>query len=213
MVTFLTMKEAAVLTGKSPSSIRRLIYPIVEDDKHSDRKQIRPTVDEVVKLRMKGENFPWRISEEFLRREVTMVENSTKPGSSSHGATATVGSEALIDMLRKELDIKNHQIMQQSENLTKQIELISGLSERLREGNILIGSLQKQLGDGSSRARSEAVDVESANEMRQGTGGSQSPDSVMKATSVEVKDSSEKNATEKGTEKSTKTHWLFRKIF
>ena len=54
MPTFLTMKEAATIVGKSPSSIRRVIYPIIEDDKHPDRKHIRPTVDEVAKLRVKG---------------------------------------------------------------------------------------------------------------------------------------------------------------
>ena len=48
-------------------------------------------------------------------------------------------------MLQKELDIKNQQITQQSDLIAKQMELIGGLSERLREGNILMGSLQHQL--------------------------------------------------------------------
>ena len=159
MINFLTVKEAATLTGKSPSSIRRLIDPIIEDDKHADRKHIRPTIDEVVKLRVKGDNFAWRVSEEFLRREVPIGESSHKATSSGHGSAT--GSEALVDMLRRELDIKNHQITQQSEMLTKQIELISGLSERLREGNILIGSLQRQLAlpDGAARQHSDVVDA------------------------------------------------------
>ena len=161
MINFLTVKEAATLTGKSPSSIRRLIYPIIEDDKHADRKHIRPTIDEVVKLRVKGDNFAWRISEEFLRREIPIGEPSNKPTSSAHGSATATGSEALVDMLRRELDIKNHQITQQSEMLSKQIELISGLSERLREGNILIGSLQRQLAlpDGTARQHSDVVDA------------------------------------------------------
>ena len=161
MINFLTVKEAATLTGKSPSSIRRLIYPIIEDDKHADRKHIRPTIDEVVKLRVKGDNFAWRVSEEFLRREVPIGESSHKANSSGHGSATATGSEALVDMLRRELDIKNHQITQQSEMLSKQIELISGLSERLREGNILIGSLQRQLAlpDGAARQHSDVVDA------------------------------------------------------
>lgn len=48
-------------------------------------------------------------------------------------------------MLRRELDIKNGQITQQSELISKQMELINGLGERLREGNILIGSLHQRL--------------------------------------------------------------------
>ena len=43
MSSFLTVKEAATLTGKSPSSIRRVIYPIIRDDNHADRLQIAPT--------------------------------------------------------------------------------------------------------------------------------------------------------------------------
>ena len=190
MPTFLTMKEAATVVGKSPSSIRRVIYPIIEDDKHPDRKHIRPTVDEVAKLRVKGENFAWRVSEDFLRREVPIGEASSKPGSTSDEARATAGSDALIEMLRKELDIKNHQITQQSEMMTKQIELISGLSERLREGNILIGSLQQQLA---------------------------LPDGIRNSDIVETK-STDTKPSEKGSRDTTepadkKTHWLFRKIF
>jgi hypothetical protein len=153
MVNFLTMKEAATLTGKSPSSIRRIIYPIIHDDKHADRKHIRPTIEEVKQLRSKGENFPWRVSEGLLRREVPLSEASTKPRSATHGSSAATGSEALVDMLRRELDIKNQQI-------TQQMDLINGLSERLREGNILIGSLQKHLAlpDGANRAK-EFVDA------------------------------------------------------
>ena len=160
MINFLTMKEAATLTGKSPSSIRRIIYPIIHDDKHADRKHVRPTVEEVKQLRTKGENFPWQVSEELLRREVPVGDPSNKPHSETHGSTAATGSEALVDMLRRELDIKNHQITQQSEMLSKQMELISGLTTRLGEGNILIGSLQQQLAlpDGANRAK-EVVDA------------------------------------------------------
>ena len=79
-----------------------------------------------MKLRVKGDNFTWRVSEEFLRREVPIVDPSSKPTSSAHGSATATGSDALVDMLRRELDIKNHQITQQSEMLTNQIELISG---------------------------------------------------------------------------------------
>ena len=63
-------------------------------------------------------------------------------------------------MLRAELAIKNQQISQQAELISKQADLVSGLSERLREGNILIGSLQQQLAlpDGANRAK-EVVDA------------------------------------------------------
>ena len=144
MTKFLTVAEAAKLVGKSPSSIRRIIYPILNSDQHPDRHQIKPDPQEAKTLRLKGENFPWRISEELLRRHVP--EGGAKPaGESKAGAQpAGDGSALLIEMLRRELDIKNRQ-------LDTQNELLKGLSERLREGNILIGSLQQQLAlpDGS----------------------------------------------------------------
>lgn len=163
MPQFLTVKEAAKLTGKSASSVRRVIYPIIQGQNHPDRQHIEPTEGEATKLRLKGENFAWRISEELLRREVPV--EPVKPAGDERDAQQprTAGDVELLAMLRRELDIKNQQITQQSEMLSKQIELISGLSERLREGNILIGSLQKQLSlpDGSHRTKSEIVDAKS----------------------------------------------------
>src|SRR5438874_873393 len=70
MPTFLTVKEAAQLTGKSPSSIRRIFHPITKDDDHPDRQHVQPSVEEAARLRQNGENFAWHVSEELLRREL-----------------------------------------------------------------------------------------------------------------------------------------------
>ena len=156
MATFLTVKEAAQLTGKSASSIRRIIYPIIEKDNHADRHHVQPTVKEALRLRVKGENFAWRLSEELLRREMPITEKTTEQ---VEHRTTKQNDDGLIAMLRRELDIKNGQITQHGELISKQMELISGLSERLREGNLLIGSLQQQLalGDGSKRGQQQEV--------------------------------------------------------
>ncbi len=164
MSSFVTVKEAAQLTGKSPSSIRRIIYPIIHDDNHPDRPHIEPSVEEALQLRLKGDNFAWRLSEELLRREVPA---DAAPNMESSGATAKGASNAeaeLLAMLRRELDIKNQQITQQSELIAKQMELVSGLSERLREGNILIGSLQQRLAltDGRDSKTSEPAKPKTA---------------------------------------------------
>jgi hypothetical protein len=142
---FLTVKEAAVRTGKSPSSIRRIIYPIIHDNAHHDRHLVQPGVEEATQLRLKGENFAWRLSEELLKRE---IPQGSEPAKGSNAPATAAGSDeggALLAMLRRELDIKNQQITQQSELIGKQMELISGLSERLREGNVLLGTLQQRL--------------------------------------------------------------------
>jgi hypothetical protein len=162
MSAFLTVKEAAVRTGKSPSSIRRVIYPIIHDDNHPDRVQVQPSVEDALKLRMQGENFAWRISEELLRREIPEETDFAERVSGASGAPLQGDAGPLLSMLQSELEIKNKQITQQGELIGKQMELISGLSERLREGNILIGTLQRQftLTDGREQSSAHAVTVE-----------------------------------------------------
>ena len=163
MPTFLTVKEAANLTGKSPSSIRRVIYPIIHDDQHPDRTHVQPNVEDAMRLRMQGENFAWRISEDLLRREIPEETHSSDGVSPASKAAIQDDSGPLLSMLQSELEIKNRQITQQSELIGRQMELISGLSERLREGNILMGSLQRQFAitDGRDRKTSDAVTVKS----------------------------------------------------
>src|ERR1041385_3978032 len=107
MSSFITVKEAALRTGKSTSSIRRIIYPILKNDAHPDRTHILPNVEDAVKLRVKGESFAWRLSEEFLRQSILRAEKAVNSAPVSAAANA---SADLIAMLRRELDIKNQQI-------------------------------------------------------------------------------------------------------
>jgi hypothetical protein len=140
------MKAAAERVGKSPSSVRRIVYPIIESDQHPDRDQIQPSAEDALAMRMRGENFAWRINEDFLMsvaRIETPTEHDAKVSPPRPHPSSAEGE--LLSMLRRELEIKNEQIKQQSELISKQVELVSGLSERLREGNILIGSLQQRL--------------------------------------------------------------------
>lgn len=141
MPTFFTVKEASRKSGKSPSSIRRIIYPILHDPHHPDRAHIEPSVDEARELRIRGETFGWRISDELLSRAIppaSQAEQGREQKSALHDSD-------LVSMLRRELEIKNQQITQHAELISRQMELLNGLSERLREGNILMGTLQQRL--------------------------------------------------------------------
>lgn len=137
MPTFLTVKEAAKATGRSTSSIRRAIYPILKDDAHPERIHIEPSVEDALKLRVSGVGFPWRVSEELLAR-VLPVSGTPERGNASGAKSSAQPQGDLLAMLQRELEIKNQQI-------TRQQELMNALSERLREGNILMGSLQQRL--------------------------------------------------------------------
>ena len=160
MTTYLTVKEAAQLTGKSPSSIRRIIYPIIEDDAHADRTHVQPSPEDAMSMRMKRENFAWRLSEKLLRREIASEPISENRSDSAPGKFHHDAQAELLAMLRRELEVKNEQIKSQADVIAKHAELISGLSERLREGNVLMGTLQQRLALTHGRAASQPQDIE-----------------------------------------------------
>jgi hypothetical protein len=154
---FYTVKEAARRTGKSPSSIRRVLYPILRDPNHPDRSHIEPGIEEAQQLRLRGDTFAWRISEDLLARAVPAPssEQGREP-SKTHG---TNGHESeLVALLQRELEIKNQQITQHAELVSRQMELLNALSERLREGNILLASLQQRLTLAEKTATHPVVD-------------------------------------------------------
>lgn len=128
---FMTIAEACEKTGRSASTIRRLIKSIADDDKHADRAAIEPSPKEVAAYKKKSENFTWRIREDVLLREFKgALKEAKKEVSEAKGD--------ILDILQNELHLKNQQI-------EKQWEVIHALNDRLREGNILMGSLQKRL--------------------------------------------------------------------
>ncbi len=138
MTNFLTVKEASALTKKSPSSIRRIFYPILEAKAHPDRALVQPDPQTAKAMRLRAENFAWKISEELLKRELS------KPGARPPQALKTKmttktadDSPAMIEILKKELDIKNEQIARQN-------ELLQQMSTRIHEGNVLLGTLQQR---------------------------------------------------------------------
>ncbi|MEQ1849227.1 MAG: hypothetical protein ABL890_01410 [Candidatus Peribacteraceae bacterium] len=133
---FMTVREASTLVGMSPSSVRRVIYPILEKDTHPDRSLISPTVSEAKKLRIAGHNFAWKISKELLMRQMQSEKRTNATREKNDRKSS--GDASIIDILQRELEIKNKQIEQQN-------DVIRGLSERVREGNILMASLQKHL--------------------------------------------------------------------
>ncbi len=128
---FFTISEAAEKTGRSLSTIRRLIKGIADDDNHADRAAIQPSPKEVAVFKKKDENFAWKIREDVLLREFKGALKDAKK------ETAEARSD-ILGILQHELSLKNQQI-------EKQWEVIHALNDRLREGNILMGSLQKRL--------------------------------------------------------------------
>lgn len=128
---FLTLAEASAKTGRSQSTVRRLIHSITHDAHHPDREAVLPSHTEATALKKKGENFTWRIREDIIDREFGSAPSKKEK------VQSTISSE-LVQVVQQELEMKNKQI-------EKQWEVIASLNERLREGNILMASLQKRL--------------------------------------------------------------------
>lgn len=129
---FVSIAEAAAKTGRSESTIRRIIKSIVRSPAHADRAAVLPTPKEVSELKKKGENFGWKIREDVLMAHIERAQKEEKKSEPVHG------KEDVLTILSRELELKNKQI-------EKQWEVIHSLNERLREGNILMGSLQQRL--------------------------------------------------------------------
>lgn len=142
-IPFLTIAEAVQNTGRSPSTVRRLIHTITQDDRHPDRSAIEPDTKQVISFKKKGENFTWRIREDVLLKNFKGALKEAKKEKPEHKAD-------ILDILQRELELKNGQI-------EKQWEVIHALNDRLREGNILMGSLQKRLSLPHPESSTDAV--------------------------------------------------------
>lgn len=146
MSEFLTVKQSSRLTGRSESSIRRLIYPIIADNRHPDRLHIEPGVEDVQRLRMKGENFPWKISREFLDRVAPPKPGGGTMTEKPHaGAWDDASLREVVTLLREQLQQTNQQLLVKDQQIATASEIIKSLNDRMREGNILMGTLQRQL--------------------------------------------------------------------
>ncbi len=133
-IPLLTIAEAAKETARSASTIRRVIRTITDTANHPDRGGIEPLEDVVDALKKKGENFTWKIRKDVLLKHCPPAHKEEKNAEQS-----TVSPHGdILQILERELQIKNQQI-------EKQWEVIHSLNDRLREGNILMGSLQKRL--------------------------------------------------------------------
>jgi hypothetical protein len=140
---FITIAEATEKTGRSASTIRRLIRTITETADHPDRDSIEPTAKQAATFKKKGENFTWKIREDIVMKNFGSAQHHDKK-------SITEPKTDILSILQNELSLKNQQI-------EKQWEVIHALNDRLREGNILMGSLQKRLGPPASESPTETT--------------------------------------------------------
>lgn len=131
---FLTIKEAADLTGKSESTIKRFVR---ETKNKQPKKYSNTSFFKFEKLSTGHEKI--MISEAFLCENYSTVQNANLNSSNeplSEPLNNTV-NQTLIEYLKQELDRKNDQIAEKD----KQIE---SLLDRNKEINLLFAQAQQR---------------------------------------------------------------------
>lgn len=141
MADFLSIREATQIAGVSVTTLRRLVRGIVAEDAHPDREFVLPSVEDVQWMKAAGQQFTWTISRELLARE---YEERRSGANAEHVASLGPLGE-VVAVLRDQLQATGEQLKVKDSQIASQVEIIQSLNERLREGNILIGSLQRQL--------------------------------------------------------------------
>jgi hypothetical protein len=191
--TYLTIADAVELSGRSPSTIRRLIRTIADDVSHPDRLGVEPTPEAVEAFKKKGENFTWKIREDILQKHLKSAPKEEKKRASERVSEPTAD---ILQILQKELDLKSQQI-------EKQWEVIHALNDRLREGNILMGSLQQRLAlPGGDKVAPAAM----AETSKASTEGAKKPSTEKEAVAAEASSAPPaKKAAKKGL-----LGWMFR---
>lgn len=138
-----TVVEARKLTGKSESTIKRLVREIVADPEHPDRREIQPSHEEVERLRAAGEPYVWRISTALLLRRFPLKERPEV--GDTPAAAGTQSRDLVVQVLQEQLRSKDEQFRSLEKQLDRKDEQIANLNERQRETNILMKELQQRL--------------------------------------------------------------------
>ena len=170
MEQHLTVREAKAFTGKSESTIKRLIREIVADPEHADRGLILPSPEEVERRKAAGDTFVWKLNRDLLSRrfpkDVANEEGTTGSKKSAASASGEAGdSTPIIQVLREQLQSKDRQLQTLETQLDRKDDQIKSLNERMHESNVLMGELQRRLAIAAPVAnKSDPINAESTSD-------------------------------------------------
>lgn len=133
--TFITITEAARLTGQSDLAIMRTIKDFLQ--------QPGVNQDEILRKEPRDNSFVYLVNKEVLLRELAKGEEEQQPLQETREAPTPEqdllqAKNEMIATLQKVLDTKDRQL----EDLSKKIDQ---LIERNRETNILLKNLQDKI--------------------------------------------------------------------
>jgi len=181
----LTVTEARKLTGKSDSTIKRMIREVTADPKHPERSFILPSHDDVERRKAAGEPYVWKIDRELLRRRFDTPQPEATAETPTASGSGGGEHDVVLQVLREQLKSKDEQLRTLETQLDRKDEQISNLNERMRESNILMKELQQRLAitaPAKPPASAEVVDAQ-----QQGTASTASNQSDLKKAANQKK--------------------------
>jgi hypothetical protein len=155
----LTVSEARKFTGKSDSTIKRLIRDVVLEAQHPERSFILPSHGEVERRKKAKEPYVWKIDRELLRRRFGVGGQTTDVEESPRQVTGGRERDIVLQVLREQLQSKDDQLRTLEGQLDRKDEQISNWNERMRESNILMKELQQRLSIAAPVAQTSRADV------------------------------------------------------
>ena len=149
MEQHLTVREACKFSGKSESTLKRLIREITRSPDQYDRNLLLPSREEVENRRSTGDTFVWKINQELLiKRFPKIVESEVAQKGIKSNDSSKIdngGSALIVEVLRDQLQSKDRQIQTLETQLDRKDEQIKSLNDRMHESNVLMRELQNRL--------------------------------------------------------------------
>jgi hypothetical protein len=155
MSNFLTIREACEFTGKSESTIKRLIHSVTNEKDHENRSLISPTEDELKQKQKSGEPYIWKIDRSLLESRYPPDSNKSdgsKPDDSQVRSGGVADSDRLVTVLEKTIAVLEQE-------LTEKNRQIDAFQERQREQNVLLRNLHDRMAI-AAPAKSQPTDAD-----------------------------------------------------
>lgn len=127
MAQYLTVKQAVEATGKSDSTIKRLLTSIKNDPDSPDRQHILPSIEQYAQLQKSKAPFQWEISEDLLKRRYSDAFGAAEPKNEADAASQEPSSghdSRYVQHLEQQvsrLEESNDELRQQNSSLTSSL--------------------------------------------------------------------------------------------
>ena len=141
---FITIKEAALQTGKAEITIRRFVQRIVKGT-DAKRAMLQPSPDEL-QQHVDGPPPAWRISTKLLSEQFPSPEQGSESAAAGYVPSDEAPIVAVLKAqnatMEKQLEVKDEQI----KSLTTLVHSLGDqLNDRLQESNVLMKGLQERM--------------------------------------------------------------------